>query len=295
MVQTHTVTTADGRDLCVEVAPSDGPDAILVHPGTPNSRHLFAGWIADAHARGATIVAYDRPGYGGSTPAPGRTVADGAQDARTVADALGLQRFAVWGVSGGGPYALACAALLGERVRAAAVLGSSAPWGASDLDYFAGMGQENVDDTRLLLEDRTAARAKLEADRLEVLELAAEGMVRMRETFSTLVSGPDREVLEGPSGDFIAMCTRDGLTPGADGWFEDCVAELEPWGFDLSAIRVPVKVWHGAYDQFVPRAHGEWLAAHIPNAQGQFSDTDGHLAVPAERIDEVHAWLLGNP
>jgi pimeloyl-ACP methyl ester carboxylesterase len=295
MLETLTVTAADGRRLCVEVAPAAGPDAILVHPGTPNSRHLFSGWVADAQARSATIAAYDRPGYGGSTPHPGRTVADGAQDARAVADALGFERFAVWGVSGGGPYALACAALLGDRVRAAAVLGSSAPWGADGLDYFAGMGQENVDDMRLLIEDRDAAWAKVQADRLEVLELAAQGMNRMVETFSTLVSGPDRALLEGPCGEFIAMCTCEGLAPGAAGWFDDGVAEMEPWGFDLSAIRIPVKVWHGAHDQFVPRSHGEWLAAHIPGAQAEFSDTEGHLAVPAERIDEVHAWLLANP
>lgn len=291
----RTVKRPDGRELCVEVAPADGADAILVHPGTPNSRHLYPGWVADARGRGATIAAYDRPGYGGSTPHPGHTVADGAEDARAVADALGLERFAVWGVSGGGPYALACAALLGDRVRAVAVLGSSAPWDAEGLDYFAGMGQENVDDMRLLVENRDAAWAKVKADRLEVLELAAGGIGRMREAFTTLVSGPDRQVLEGPFGDYLAVSTCDGLAPGAVGWFDDGVAEIEPWGFDLSGIQVPVKVWHGAYDQFVPRAHGEWLAQHIPGAEAEFSDTEGHLAVPALRIGEVHDWLLAHP
>jgi pimeloyl-ACP methyl ester carboxylesterase len=292
MLQTRVATTLDGRTLCIEVAPGEGPDAILVALGTPNSRHLYEGWVTDARARGATIAAYDRPGYGGSTPQPGRTIADGAADARAVADALGFGRFAVWGVSGGGPYALACAALLADRVRAAGVIAGAAPWGAPGLDYFAGMGQENADDTRLFFSDRQAARRKAESDRLEVLGLVAGAPEGMPET---LVSDVDRAILEGPVGDFITQSNRDGLAPGADGWFDDFAAELSPWGFALSDIAVPVKIWHGAHDRFVPRAHGEWLAGQIPGAQGEFSDSDGHLSIPAHRIGVVHAWLLDHP
>lgn len=294
MLQTRTITTLDGRTLCIEVAFADGPDAILAHLGTPNSRHLFGAWVADAHARGASIAAYDRPGYGASTPQPGRTVADGAADARAVADALGFERFVVWGISGGGPYALACAALLADRVRAAGVLSGAAPWGAPGLDYFAGMGQENADDTRLYFSDPQAARRKAELDRLDVLGLGS-GAQPGSQTPSSLVSDVDRVILDGPVGEFIAESNRDGLAPGADGWFDDCAAELSPWGFELSEIAVPVKVWHGAHDLFVPRAHGEWVARHVPGAEAELSDVDGHLSVAAERIADVHGWLLGHP
>jgi pimeloyl-ACP methyl ester carboxylesterase len=295
MLETRTVITTDGRTLCVEAALCEGPHAILAHLGTPNSRHLFADWVADAAARGASIAAYDRPGYGGSTPAPGRTIADGAADTRAVADALGFERFAVWGVSGGGPYALACAALLADRVRAAAVLSGAAPFDAPGLDYFAGMGQENVDDTRLFFSDPAAARRKAESDRLDVLGLGSGGAEQASETPASLVSDADRVILDGPAGEFITWCNREGLAPGADGWFDDFAAELSPWGFELGDIAVPVKIWHGAHDLFVPRAHGEWLATQIPGAQTEFSDRDGHLTVPAQRIDEVHAWLLEHP
>lgn len=292
MLEMRTVTRPDGRELCVEVAPADGPDAILVYPGMPNSRHLYPGWVHDAAARGASIAAYDRPGYGGSTPQRGRTIAGGAGDAQAVADALGFGRFAVWGVSAGGPYALACAALLADRVRAVGVIAGSAPWGAAGLDYFAGMGQENVDDTRLFFSDPKAARRKAESDRLDLLGLGSGGAEQASEAPASLVSEVDRMILNGPVGRFIAWSNRDGLAPGADGWFDDFAAELSPWGFELGDIAIPVKVWHGAHDLFVPRAHGEWLAAQIPGAKTEFSDRDGHLTVPAQRIDEVHAWLL---
>ncbi len=151
------VRTPDGRDLCVEIA-GEGERTILIHNGTPNSRHLYGPWIEDAGARGVRLVSYDRPGYGGSTPRPGHTVADGAADVRSIAEALGVERLVLWGGSGGGPYALACAALLPELVAAAALLGSVAPWGVPDLDFFAGMGEDNVKDTKLYLEDPEAAQ-----------------------------------------------------------------------------------------------------------------------------------------
>src|SRR5581483_666390 len=132
--------------------------------GTPNSRHLYGPACADAAARGLRLIGYDRPGYGGSSPQPGRTVADCAADVRAICAELGIGRLATWGISGGGPHVLACAALLPDLVAAAASLASPAPYGAEGLDYFAGMGQDNVDDMKLLLADEEAARAKAESD-----------------------------------------------------------------------------------------------------------------------------------
>src|SRR5262249_20934769 len=106
--QTRVVQANDGRELCVEVAGSVSERAILIHCGTPNSRHLFDPWVDDAAARDIRLIGYDRPGYGGSTPQPGRSVADGAADVRAIAADLGMERLAMWGFSGGGPYTLAC-------------------------------------------------------------------------------------------------------------------------------------------------------------------------------------------
>src|SRR6201993_1428969 len=139
----------DGRTLAIEESGDPAGRPVLVHMGTPNSRLLYSPNVRDAAARGLRLISYDRPGYGGSTPHPGRTVADCAGDVRAICAELGIGRLAMWGISGGGPHVLACAALLPDLVTAAASLASLAPVGAEGLDWFAGMGQLNVDDFKL--------------------------------------------------------------------------------------------------------------------------------------------------
>src|SRR5690349_18108964 len=173
-VTQRTVTTPDGRTLAIEETGDPAGRPVLVHNGTPNSRHIFAPVAADAAARGLRLIAYDRPGYGGSTPKPGRAVADCAADVRAICAGLGISRLAMWGISGGGPHVLACAALLPGLVAAAASLASSAPYGSAGLDYFAGMGQDNVDDIRLSLTDEAAFREKSVKDREELLATPPE-------------------------------------------------------------------------------------------------------------------------
>ena len=287
-MSTQTIRTPDGRDLCLEIA-GEGTHAILVHNGSPNSRHLYGPWVEDATARGARLISYDRPGYGGSTPRPGHRVADAAGDVQTIADALGIDRLAMWGGSGGGPYALACAALLPELVSAAAILGSVAPWGPPDLDYFAGMGEDNVRDTKLYLEDPEASRQDLARQRDEMLGVTAE---QMAQGLKSLLSETDAAVLTGEFAEWLTASMHDGLAPGAEGWFDDGAALMAPWGFEFESITIPVKVWQGRNDQFVPFQHGQWLAEHVPGAQAELSDTDGHLTLFTKRMPEVHEWLL---
>src|SRR6516164_5833556 len=165
----RTVRTPDGRTLAVEDNGDPAGPVVLVHNGTPNSRHLYPPNVADAAARGLRLIGYDRPGYGGSTPQPGRSVADCAADVRAICAEFGIDRLAMWGISGGGPHMLACAALLPDLVTAAASLASLAPLDAEGLDWFDGMGQDNVDDFKLLKSDPRAARAKLEKDREQTL------------------------------------------------------------------------------------------------------------------------------
>lgn len=282
---------ADGRTLSVEVAgPPDGRP-VVVCAGTPNSRHLFPAWIEDAEARGIRLIGYDRPGYGNSDPQPGYRIADGAGHVRAIASALQIDRMAVWGFSGGGPHVLACAALLPELVVAAATVGSIAPYGAPGLDFFAGMGQDNVDDVKLFLDDPAAARAKTEEEREELLAATGEQLL---ESWKTLLSDADAGVLTGDYADFIVSGLRDGLAPGIGGWWDDGAAHLLPWGFDVSEIGIPVKIWHGAQDRFVPPQHGRWLANQIPTSEERFSDREGHLTVLVDGISEVHEWLLSH-
>jgi pimeloyl-ACP methyl ester carboxylesterase len=283
----RTVHTPDGRVLAIEEAGDPAGQPVLVHGGTPNSRHLYGPHASDAAERGLRLISYDRPGYGGSSPQPGRTVADCAADVRAICADLGIDRLATWGISGGGPHVLACAALLPDLVCAAASLASAAPLEASGLDYFAGMGQENVDDTRLFLADQAAARAKTEQDREDFLAASPDDIGT---GMATLLTPTDAAVLTGELAKFLASSMQDGLALGSEGWWEDnCI--ILPWGYDLADISVPVLLLHGRQDMFVPFGHGEWLAAHIPGVEARLTDGDGHLTLFQHRVPEVHAWL----
>jgi pimeloyl-ACP methyl ester carboxylesterase len=287
-VDTTTVNTADGRELCVEIANAGGSPTFLVCAGMPNSRHLDEPWIRDAEERGIQLIGYDRPGYGKSTRQPGRTVADGVSDVRAILDALEIERAGVWGFSGGGPYVMACAALLPERFAAAGVLCSPAPYGAEGLDYFAGMGEDNVEDIKLTLTDREKSKEKGRQEWEEMMAVTPETLL---EAWKTLLAPVDAALLTGDFARSIVHSIQDGLAPGYEGWWDDGVAHLEPWGFDVADIRIPVKVWAGRQDRFVGFQHGQWLAEHIPGAESGLSDSDGHLSLLVD-VGYVYDWLL---
>lgn len=284
----HTVRTRDGRTLAVADAGDPDGRPVLVHMGTPNSRYVYGPNVADAASRGLRLISYDRPGYGGSTANPGRRVADCAGDVRAICEALGIGRLAMWGISGGGPHVLACAALLPDLVSAAASLASPAPYGAEGLDWFAGMGQDNVDDFRLLLTDQHVARAKLDKDREQFLAASASDLV---EALESLLTPVDAAALTGGMAEYLEHVNHEGLAPGGQGWWDDGCAEAGPWGFELADISVPVLLMHGRQDKFVPFGHGQWLARHIPGVEARLLDNDGHLTLLEHRITEVHAWL----
>ena len=283
----RTVHTPDGRTLAVEDSGDPAGRPILAHMGTPSSRHLYRPNVLDAAQRGLRLISYDRPGYGGSSPQPGRTVADCVGDVRTICAELGIDRLAMWGHSGGGPHVLACAALLPDIVTAAASLASPAPIDAEGLDYFAGMGQDNVEGIRLALTDEAAARAQTDEDREAVLATSPDDVAREMES---LLTPTDAAVLRGELAEYLVSSWRDGLAPGSEGWWEDGCTD-RPWGFDLADIAVPVLLVHGGQDRFVPFGHGEWLAKHIPGAEARLLDDDGHLTLLQNRVPEVHAWL----
>jgi pimeloyl-ACP methyl ester carboxylesterase len=289
---TKDVTTADGRTLCVQSGGVTTGAPVLTHGGTPGSRLVPERTLRDAAERGIHLLSYDRPGYGGSTPQQGRTVADCADDVRAIAAAFGIDRLAVWGISGGGPHALACAALLPDLVSAVATLASLAPYGAPGLDYFSGMGQDNVDDVRLYFSDPVAAREKCQVDREHMLQGTPEGLF---EILASLLSPTDAEALTPEFAAFLVDSGKLGLATSDQGWWDDGCAHLGEWGFEVEDIRIPVQLWHGAQDLFVPFQHGQWLAAHIPGVDAHLTEVDGHVTLGANRIPEVHEWLLQQP
>jgi pimeloyl-ACP methyl ester carboxylesterase len=285
---TTIVTTPDRRELCVESAGDSSGRPVLMHGGSPNSRLLYGPLVVDAEAKGIHLISYDRPGYGRSTAQPGRSVADCADDVRAIAAAFGIERLAVWGVSGGGPHALACAALLPDLVSAVASLASVAPYGVPELDFFTGMGEDNVEGFQLLIDDPAAARQKTAEDREDLLQVTPELLTK---SWESLLAPVDLAALTPELATILVDSMKDGLEPGEQGWWDDGCATLHPWGFEFEATRVPVQLWHGAQDKFVPFQHGQWLAAHIPGVEAHLTETDGHLTL-LDRVPEVHDWLL---
>jgi len=283
-----TIRTPDGRTLALEDSGDLTGRPVLVHNGTPMSRHLYGPNVADAAGQGLRLISYDRPGYGSSTPQPGRTVADCASDVTAICAALGIDRLAMWGLSGGGPHVLACAALLPDLVTAAAVLGSYAPFGAEGLDWFAGMGPAVSDAYRLVFTDPDAARAGMDKRRDESLATQATQLAQL---FAASLAPADVAVLTAELADFITDTNHEALGPGSQGWWDDIYALIHPWEFKLTDIAVPVLLLHGRQDRFAPFGHGQWLAAHIPGVEARLLDDDGHMTLVEHRIGDVHAWL----
>jgi pimeloyl-ACP methyl ester carboxylesterase len=288
---TELVRTPDGRTLAVESYGDPAGKAVLVLMGTPNSRLLYGPTVADAAARGLRLISYDRPGYGRSTRQPGLSIADAAADVSAICEALHIGDLVVWGLSGGGPPALACAALLPQIVTAAASLASPAPFDADGLDYFAGMGEENVEEIKLSITDPTAAQARVEADRAGMLAITPDQLASL---MPTLLSPVDAAVLDAPLAEYLVAAGRDGLSPGGQGWWDENLALVRPWGFSVSQIRIPVLLLHGYEDRFVPVGHGRWLAAQIPGVDARLLPNDGHLTLLQNRVGEVHEWLISH-
>lgn len=274
------VRTPDGRNLAVEDGGDPSGRPVLVHHGTPSSRRaaFYPPWVQDAAERGLRLISFDRPGYGESSGHPGRTVAGSVADVRTICAELGIDRLATWGYSGGGPYALACAALLPDLVTAAVSLAGLAPFDAEGLDWFAGKHPDDVEDTRLYLTDEVSAWRRLDQYRREFL-LVSTGQLTAAES------------LQGGYHQFMFSCAKGGLTAGGQGWWEDNNNQLRPWRFDLADITVPVLLMHGRQDILVPAGHSEWLAKHIPGVETRWFETDGHATLAQYRVPEAQAWL----
>jgi len=277
------VTAPNGRTLAVEDAGDPGGRPVMVHVGTPGGRRLYGQhMMAAAKHRGLRLISYDRPGYGGSTSQPGRSFADTAADVRAICADQGITRLPMFGSSGGGPPLLACAALLPDLVPAAAALASPAPIDAEGLDWLAGFSAEAVEEVRVMQQDVPAARAYFRRECDAILNVPPEQAARDSQWRTP---GADLAVL---TEEFAAM--QLALAPGIEGSWEDCVAQITPWGFDVAQIAVPVLLLHGREDTAVPFAHGQWLAAHIPRAETRFYDGEGH-DLRERHIEEIIDWL----
>jgi pimeloyl-ACP methyl ester carboxylesterase len=257
---------------------------LVFHSGTPSAAVWFT-QLANAVANaGLRLVTYSRPGYAGSTPMPGRSVADAAADVIGIVDALDADSFVALGWSGGGPHALACAALLTDRCAAAATIAGVAPYPAEGLDWMAGMGQDNVDEFSAALGGAEALEPPLEKWAAELRNVQGPEVAA---SLRTLVSDVDKRALTGEFAEMLAESFRRSVSSGIAGWRDDDLAFTHPWGFDLSAIQIPVAVWQGGQDRMVPFAHGGWLAQHIPDAQIHLYPDEGHLSLAVASLEGI--------
>lgn len=287
--RTHVLPAGDGRRVWVEDSGAADGFPVLVHAGSPGSRRLFGPDAAHAAAEhGIRLLSYDRPGFGETPLVPGRTIADGAGETRVIAEGLGLSRIGVWGFSGGGSYALACAALLPDLVVAACVFSSLAPFGAEGLDFSAGWSDAHRAEVELFFEQPEPAREhfRTEADELYAVLSTPEGWMRRWGTAAGTDPAHSLDVAE-----YLAATQRDCLAHGDQGWWDDWVAILSPWGFDLDGIRVPVRLWHGARDASVPVAHGRWLADRVPGIEAHFPEDEDHTNIEANHRCQAYEWL----
>ena len=279
-----TVTTGDGRTLDVlATGPSDGA-LLMLHHGTPGSGLPYAPFADAASDRGLRAVSYSRPGYGSSTRLEGRSVADCAADVAAIADALGTDRFFTTGWSGGGPHALATAALLPGRVIGAATIAGAGPSDAHDLDFLDGMASENVEEFGLAMRDPSGLAVFIERESASMLAATPE---ELADVLGGLVPPVDRAVLTGDFAAYLTESDREAFRTGTWGWYDDDLAFTRAWGFDLDSIQAPVHVWQGALDAMVPFSHGRWLGANVPSARTHLFDDEGHLSIAVGRFGEI--------
>jgi pimeloyl-ACP methyl ester carboxylesterase len=291
----------DGRE--VEILAADRPAGglpLVIHDGTPVGLGLFAPTVDVARARGLWVVQIARPGYERSTPRPGRRVADIAADVAAVLDHLGEDTFVTAGWSGGGPHALACAALLPGRCLAAASVAGVAPYRAEGLDWTAGMGPENVEEFGAAVAGPEALTEFLEGEARALRAVAGEDVAA---SLGGLVSAVDVAALTGAYADHLAAGLRAAVREGVAGWREDDLAFVADWGFTPDRPSVsgsgasaphpaPVAIWQGDQDRMVPFAHGKWLAQHIAGARTHLLPGEGHLTLTVTSIDRIIGDLL---
>jgi pimeloyl-ACP methyl ester carboxylesterase len=276
MASSRDLRLTDGRILRVhdtgDHAASPSPLTLLWHHGSPQTGALLEPLADAATARGIRLLSYARPSYGGSNPDPGRTVASAAGDVRQIADALGIARFAVMGASGGGPHALACAALLPERVIGAVTLAGIAPL-TTEFAWFEGM--QAPGGLRTATEGRAARAAHAAVDEFDEAQFIVPDWAALAGAWASLGRDAGRADAAGP-----------------DGLIDDDVAFVTPWGFDLAQIRVPVLLVQGGADRVVPASHAHRLLEHIPTAELWLRPDDGHVSV-LSAVPSAMDWLLG--
>ena len=283
------LTLPDGRRLDVWLdGPEDGTPLVF-HHGTPGAGLPYEPMVRAMADRGLRTVSASRAGYGDSDRKPDRSVADVVPDTVAILDHLGAEKAYVIGWSGGGPHAIACAALMPDRVLGTSTIAAVAPWPAEGLDWLDGMGQENIDEFNATIAGPESHKASLDALWPTFRDVTAD---EVAEAFGDLVDDVDRGAVTGGFATYLADNMHEALRVSHGGWYDDDIAFIRPWGFDLGAIAQKVHIWQGAHDRMVPFAHGQWLAAHIPSACVHLYPEHGHLSLAVDSFGAILDEML---
>ena len=276
-----------GRELEVLDNGVESSKAIVFHHGTPASAALWSQWFAYAADLGIRAISYSRAGYATSDRDFGRSIVSVNKDIAEVLEAKAIEKFVAIGWSGGGPHALANT-LLASNVGAITLAGVGA-FGVEDLDFLEGMAQENHDEFGASLQGEEVIQQWF-IDNASAFK--SVGGAEIREAFGGIISDADKKSMEGSFADVLAAAIRSGIAVSFDGWVDDDVAFTKPWGFELSAITKPVKIWQGDQDFMVPHAHSRWLAKHIPTAELTFIPGQGHVTLLVDYTEQVFAQAI---
>jgi len=281
---TSLLTLRDGRTLEIATCGDPTGQTVVFQHGTPGSIYMLAGHAAAMSDRPLFFVMTSRAGYGNSSRKQGRAVADVVSDIHEVLDQLGRDTYVTLGWSGGGPHALACAALGAPRCVGAIAVAGVAP-ATVDFDWTEGMSEANKAEFAAAREGGAAFEASIQEGYELLKDCTEENCVEMWRPWlsdvdaATLVHQADRQS--------FALGTSHAFINGPSGYFDDNVAMLKDWGFDATAIATPVGLWFGNDDLMVPASHGEWLASAIPGAAAHYHPIDGHLSIFTAHRDEI--------
>lgn len=286
MIEVRRFRLPDGRQLAWCERGDPGGTVVFAFHGLPGSRLQVHPDESIAYAAGARVIHVDRPGWGQSDAQPGRRIGDWPNDILRLADHLQVDRFAVAGVSGGGPFAAACAAQLGDRLTRTAII--------------SGVGPPRSMLSAKSWEVRTAFRAAASVPSIIAPALVASAVIGARvpgfflDRLIARVPACDREILR--QRDIRCMLIRDiaeAFRNGHQAFLEDLQLEARPWGIAFEQVSCPVALWHGAADTIVPPSATAALAALLPKATVRIFPGAGHFFV-FEVWREILDWLLAD-
>jgi pimeloyl-ACP methyl ester carboxylesterase len=281
---------ADGRRLDIRASgPPDGVPLVF-HHGTTGAATAIRVIERAAYERGMRLVTSSRPGYGDSTRQPGRRVVNVVEDTVSLLEAMEADRCIVAGWSGDGPHALACAARLPAAVAVVVIAGVT-PYDADGLDWMAGMGEDNVTEFSAAAAGEDQLRPFLDQLRPHLKNVDAAGIIS---SLASLLPEVDRAVLTDEFGEDMAASFHEALRTGVDGWLDDDLAFITPWGFEFADVSVPTMIWQGSEDLMVPFSHGRWIASKLSGASVHLEQGEGHLSVAIGALDRMLEEAAGH-